>query len=217
MSHLTYLDESGDLGFKFDLPYRKGGSSRHLTIAFFICPKDKKDYLKRVVRKIYQKYKFPPGNEVKGSSFTLEQKVYVAQRIVDLLNKHPEITINAITVKKENVKEHIRKDPNLLYNFMLRRSLLDKIDTFESVLLIRDSRSIKVKSGNSLIDYLKMMLLFEYNTGTELTDCPLDSSTSHNLILADWLNNIIFAHYEDGNSEAFRELNGKLTNMNLFF
>ena len=35
-----YLDESGDLGFTFDKPNRYGGSSRHLTIAILLTPKE---------------------------------------------------------------------------------------------------------------------------------------------------------------------------------
>jgi hypothetical protein len=49
-----YMDESGDLGWKFDAPYRKGGSSRFLTIAFIICPSNKSHKLDRIVRRIYE-------------------------------------------------------------------------------------------------------------------------------------------------------------------
>ncbi|WMN84132.1 DUF3800 domain-containing protein [Vibrio parahaemolyticus] len=37
-----YLDESGDLGWTFDSPYRRGGSSRYLTIASLIVSPEKK-------------------------------------------------------------------------------------------------------------------------------------------------------------------------------
>jgi hypothetical protein len=37
-----YLDESGDLGWRFDKPYRYGGSSRYLTIvSLIISPHEK--------------------------------------------------------------------------------------------------------------------------------------------------------------------------------
>jgi hypothetical protein len=39
---LIYLDESGELGWKFDAPYRKGGSSRYLTIASLVISPDGK-------------------------------------------------------------------------------------------------------------------------------------------------------------------------------
>jgi hypothetical protein len=36
-----YLDESGDLGWKFDGPYLGGGSSRYLTITALCVPPGK--------------------------------------------------------------------------------------------------------------------------------------------------------------------------------
>lgn len=41
-SAIIYLDESGDTGWKFELPYRNGGSSRYLTIAALIAPSEKR-------------------------------------------------------------------------------------------------------------------------------------------------------------------------------
>lgn len=49
-----YIDESGDLGFTFDKPYRIGGSSRYLTIAFLLVPKELSHLPKRVVKKLYK-------------------------------------------------------------------------------------------------------------------------------------------------------------------
>ena len=53
----AYLDESGDLGWRFDAPYRKGGLSRFLTIAFVICLSEKKHLPKRIVSKLYRRIK----------------------------------------------------------------------------------------------------------------------------------------------------------------
>lgn len=99
---------------------------------------------------------------------------------------------------------------------MLKISLLDKINRYECVNLVRDNRSIKLKSGNSLIDYLKTTLMFDYDSQTELVDYPTYSKTNHNLILTDWLNNIIFSHYEDNNSQAFDIISVKLKSQGLF-
>lgn len=217
MSHITYLDESGDLGFKFTAPYRNGGSSRHLTIAFFICPSNKKHLLKRLVVKIYKKYKFEPSSEIKGSSLTLTIKEAIATNIVDLLNKNPDISIHSITAKKENTPVRIQTDANLLYYYMMRIALLSHIDGYPILNLIRDNRSVKTKSSKSLLDYLQMTLLFEHNSSTTIYDIPMDSKQVKNLMLADWLNNIIFGHYEDGNSSPFNILTGKLRNQTLYF
>jgi hypothetical protein len=51
----VYLDESGDLGWTFDKPYRHGGSSRYLTISVLIVPKDLSHLPKRILKKSINK------------------------------------------------------------------------------------------------------------------------------------------------------------------
>lgn len=50
MSTSIYLDESGDLGWSLDKPYKNGGSSRYLTLAAVIVPTAKSHVITRVVR-----------------------------------------------------------------------------------------------------------------------------------------------------------------------
>ena len=123
----VYIDESGDLGFKFDRPFRKGGSSRYLTIAFLLIPKDSTYLIKRIVRSIYKKRKQQSSKELKGSELTFQEKEYIVKNTVVVLEQNPDISIFAMTVYKENVRESIQKDANKLYNYMIRLILLDKI------------------------------------------------------------------------------------------
>lgn len=112
------MDESGDMGWKFDAPYRKGGSSRFLTIAFIICPSTKSHKLDRIVRKIYEKRGVHfKDTEVKGSSLTIEEKESIARLTVDMLEKNTDFSLVSITADKRNVADHIRRDPNKLYNY----------------------------------------------------------------------------------------------------
>lgn len=213
----VYLDESGDLGWAMEKPYRKGGSSRFLTIAYIICPPEKKHLLKRIVKKVYSKLNYNPKDELKGSSLSLQSKKDIANMLSILLSHHKDISVGAITVKKSNVLAHIRKDANKLYNYMIRLAVLEHIHKFPFVNLIRDNRSIKVKSGNSLIDYLQLTLWFEYSSKTEVVDIPSDSKKVSNLILTDWINNIVWGHYEDNNNEAFNILGKHIKEKHLFF
>ncbi len=217
MVYNVYLDESGDLGWKFTSPYRSGGSSRYLTIAFIICPTEKKHLPKRIVRKVYNKFSYPTNVELKGSSLDVTAKEFVASETVKMSNNNPDIILVAITVKKENVETHIQTDGNKIYNYMLKLSLLDKIKKASVVNLIRDKRTIKVKSGNSLVDYLQTELWFEKKVATKLIDIPSESHVVHNLKFIDWINNLIWSHYEDSNSSAFRILLPKIDNQKLFF
>lgn len=83
--------------------------------------------------------------------------------------------------------------------------------------LIRDNKTVKVKSGNSLIDYLQITLWFEMASETELIDYPSDSKKVKNLIFVDWINNLIWGNYEDSNKEPYDILKPVLESKKLFF
>lgn len=213
----VYLDESGDLGWVLDKPYRHGGSSRFMTIAFVACPKEKKHLLRRIVANVYRKTKTDPKLELKGSSLTVEEKCYFAEKVRKLVSMNPDIHIGAITVNKSRVQQHIRKDGNKLYNYMIRLSVLHCIKNELIVNLIRDNKTVKVKSGNSLIDYLQTTLWFDMNCSTRIIDMPSDSKQVKNLIFIDWMNNLIWGKYEDNNDAPFNILRNVITSQKLFF
>ena len=212
-----YLDESGDLGWVLNKPYRHGGSSRYMTIAFVACPNEKKHLLKRIVRKVYNKTKTDPKIELKGSALNVEDKKYFSREVHKLVSMNPDIRIGAITVNKSKVKIHIREDANKLYNFMIRLAILDTVRNEPLVNLIRDNKTVKVKSGNSLIDYLQTTLWFEMDSKTRLVDIPSDSKKVQNLIFIDWINNLIWGNFEDKNSEPYDILKSVIDSKKLFF
>ena len=94
-----YIDESGDLGFTFTRPYRKGGSSRFLTIACLLVPKHLTQKPKRVVKKLYKKLKCPTDKELKAADLKPSDKIYFAKEAKKLLSNNPGIKILAITVR----------------------------------------------------------------------------------------------------------------------
>lgn len=197
MPHFVILDESGDLGWEFTKPYRKGGSSRFLTIGYIICPEYLEHHLQRIVRKTYKRYGFKESREKKGAELHKNQRDYIVNQAVRLLESFPEIKIGAITVKKENVNSGIKRDGNLLYNYMIKLSVLNKINGRPQATLYRDERIIKVASGNSCIDYLRTILLFELSSETQLIDMPIKSHTNLSIILADWIANMCWIATED--------------------
>jgi len=50
----VYYDESGDLGWKLNHPYRKGGSSQFFVIAYIILPTDKNKHINRFFKKFHK-------------------------------------------------------------------------------------------------------------------------------------------------------------------
>lgn len=213
----VYLDESGDLGWTFDRPYRAGGSSRYLTISALIIPKTASHLSKRVIKKVYKKRGQPTSRELKGKNLSRDERLYFAEKVSVLLNKHPQIIATAITVRKKNVRAHIRQDANKLYNYMVNFLLLEEIRHFPAVTFIPDPRTIKVASGNSLVDYLQTKLWFELNSATVIEHKAIESHAALNLQFADFLAHIVWRHYEDNSSAAFNVLKRQVVIKHLFF
>lgn len=211
-----FLDESGDLGWKFDAPYRKGGSSRYLTIAALIVPHSRKHFPYRLIKNLYNQHKWPVQEEKKWKDMQDLERSSFIQSTKILLEKHTDIQCTAITVNKAKVQDHIRKDANKLYNYMIGLILPEKIKHFEKVIFSPDPRSIKIQSGSSLPDYLKLRLWFYENAKTELLYQPLDSSVCKSIQFVDMLAGAIQRYHEDGDHIA-NDLRNHVTIHELFF
>ncbi|WP_223630219.1 DUF3800 domain-containing protein [Pseudomonas atacamensis] len=213
-----YLDESGDLGWKFDAPYRNGGSSRYLTIAALVASEEKRHLPKRLIKKLYQKFNWPATEEKKWSGMNAAQRLAFATASQKMLADNPgHFRYISITVKKENVRAHIRSDENKLYNYMIATVLLDEMSKYDEVNFVPDPRSVKVKSGNSLHDYLQTQLWFENDCETIIITRPCDSMQCHQIQFSDMLSGLVQTHFEDGNSAPWAVLRDDISYQTLFF
>ena len=71
---------------------------------------------------------------------TVKERVYFARQANSLRIKNPDsIKYASITVKKQNVKPHIHKHSNKLYNYMIGLSLLDEMEKHRTVTFVPDS------------------------------------------------------------------------------
>jgi len=215
--HFLYIDESGDLGFKFGSPYQKGGSSRYFTIAGMIIPSDKKHLPKRIVKKIYELRGQKSSKEIKGSDLTLEEKLLFAERVVDFKIKSPFIQIFSMTAKKRNVMQHLRADPNLLYNYMTKLLFAGRIPPSGHLYFTPDPRTIKLKSGYELHTYLKGVIWYEYNSKAVLTLKNHCSHNNLNLQFIDIVANIVWSHFERQRSKPFKKISPAIDSLRLYF
>lgn len=212
-----YLDESGDLGWTFSAPYRQGGSSRFLTIAALVAPLEKKHLPERVIRSLYTDRKWSTTKEKKWSDMSGGARDDFVTRAVKLRQQHTDIGYFAMVVNKQNVAAHIRQDPNLLYNYMIKLLLVREMAKHGEVLLVPDPRSIKLESGNSMHDYLQTNLWFTEEVPTVLTTKPQDSKKTLALQFADMLSGVVQSHFEDGNVDHLNGLGASICLKRLFF
>lgn len=174
-------------------------------------------YPKRIVRRIYKSRNWDPANELKGANLYLNEEIKLAQKTVEMINRHPEIKILTITVNKKNVKDHIRRDPNKLYNYMISLCILEHIINQPRIIFIPDPRSIKVESGNSLVDYLQIKLWFEHNSQTQIIHQGIESKNCLNLQFIDFISHIVWCAHEDRKLEPYSILQNHITAKHLFF
>ncbi|MBI3524652.1 MAG: DUF3800 domain-containing protein [Betaproteobacteria bacterium] len=217
MSILIYLDESGDLGWSFSLPYTKGGSSRHLTIGALVVPEDKKHLPGRIIRDLYTERGWNTAGEKKWADMSDKARADFVSKALKLKHHHPEISYHAIVVNKRKVLAHMQTDPNLLYNYMIKLLLVNEMAKHPAVTLVPDPRSIKVQSGNSMHDYLQLNLWYTENVSTSLTTLQQDSKKTLSLQFADMLSGAVQAHYEHGRSDPLNGLRDQLHLKELFF
>ena len=62
-----YLDESGDTGWSFGLPYQRGGSSRYFVIAACLLPEALLVKPEQVVRQLFKQQRWNKEAERKWS------------------------------------------------------------------------------------------------------------------------------------------------------
>jgi hypothetical protein len=213
---IVYLDESGDLGFSFALPYRRGGSSRFLTVAALCVPANKRHIPKRIISDLYAQFKWT-ANEKKWVDMSPIARTAFAYAALKMCEDHADIHMHAMVVKKQNVEAHITTDPNKLYNFMIKLCLMSRMATYDEVTMVPDPRSIKVKSGNSLHDYLQTELWFTENAKTLLNTQPSDSRNCRGIQFADMLAGLVQTRFEDSYFTDMKILYSKIKLNCLFF
>jgi hypothetical protein len=212
-----FVDESGDLGWTLDAPYRAGGSSRFLTIGALCIPLSKEYLARRVIRHLYDKFGWNTANEKKWADLSESARTEFATRAKQLRDANADIFYHTITVQKQNVMQHIRDDSNKLYNYMIRLFLLERMSKHQSIELVPDPRSIKVESGNSLPDYLQTELWFTAKCKTMLKMRRRHSHECQELQFADMLSGLVQSFHEDHEQPNLMILGPKIRQTRLFF
>ena len=207
MDYFVFYDESGDLGWTFDQPFRKGGSSRYFSIAFLLIPTKKLKYITRLIKK-FHKERGGRYKEYKGAFFRDHRARSMARKVVELLLHNEDIKLGAITIQKVNVPIRLKGTGNddVLYNFLVQAYLTGILYELPRVHIIPDKKSVPSGSQNSCSDLLKTKLWLEMGSNVELIYEPKESHSSDGLIFIDWIANFVWRHYEDNRSGAYEIL-----------
>ncbi|MEM8527828.1 MAG: DUF3800 domain-containing protein [Bacteroidota bacterium] len=211
MKYHAYFDESGDLGWTLDKPYRKGGSSQYFTIAALILPSEKEKYINRFIKK-FHKERGGQEREYKGADFSNRKAKVMARKIVALLQDDDEMTLVAATIKKANMPPILQgtDNSNILYNHMVQSILCHHIKNLHQVQIIPDKRSIPSGSQNSCADLIKHKLWCELQSNVNIHYQAAESHHNQRLQFIDWVANFVWRGFEgqgtSGQGEAYEVL-----------
>ena len=203
-----YLDESGDLGFG-------QGGTKYFTISFVIV--EGPIPFRRCVKAVKTKHNIPRQVELKGSTTREVIKKDLLSRFLKL-----NMEVHAITVKKENVEPKLRKDTNILYNYMVGLSLVERIlqePISAKVVINVDRRVISITSGFNFNEYLRYKIWYERERrDIDLEIHHLDSHQAYAIQGIDVICNSIFRKYNSNNYALFNIIRGKVkSDKKLFF
>ena len=203
-----YLDESGDLGFG-------QGGSKYFTIAFVVV-KDPIHFI-RCVKETKIKHNIPRNVELKGNT----TKAVIKEDLLGKLQKL-NIEVHAITARKKNVEPKLRKDTNILYNYMVGLLLVERIlsePKGAKVIINVDRRVIAITSGFKFNEYLRYKTWYEgQRQDIDLEIHHRDSHKNYAIQGIDIICNSIFKKYNSNNYELFNIIQGKVkSDRRLFF
>jgi Protein of unknown function (DUF3800) len=195
MSIRIYLDESGDLGWMFDAPRGRGGSSRFLTIAAVVVNNGQEIQLERLVRGFYKARKRKLSSELKSHELSAKEKIQFLRQCEQLLVRHPSISFHAITVDKRLAPQALRADNELLLNLMQKTLLMPLMAGHAEVTLIPDRTNGAERLSQVLEGVLKIALI-EGGAQTTLKIIPTDSRHDLGVQFADYLAGVVWQNYE---------------------
>lgn len=142
--------------------------------------------------------------EVKASKLSVPEK----QEIFNKLCGEQDYAIAYVVADKLNIKnERVFKDKNILYNYLfsfLAHSIVQ--GNKEDITILLDNHSTKVKSVNSLQDYIKIKAYTQWGYTRSLAIHYVDSKESKMIQAADLVANAIYAKYTYGRSNPFNML-----------
>jgi hypothetical protein len=213
-----YFDESGDLGWTLDKPYRRGGgSSQYFTIAYLLLPPHKNKLINRFIKRFNTER--GSHKEYKGAYFIEKRAKSVANKIAQLLRIHEDIKIGVVTVQKKNLPAQLIDSGNddVVYNYLVQKGICHKLEEASLVNIIPDKRSVPRGSQNSCSDLIKNDLWFWRKSVVDINYAPEESHQNTRLIFVDWIANFVWRNYELDKHTAYRILAPHLEEERLYF
>lgn len=184
-----FVDESGNLGTK----------DRYFVLVMFAPQRPKR--VINFMRRFCAKHNL---SEIKASKLSVPRK----QEIFNKLCSANDYVISYIVIDKWNIdNKKLFEDKNVLYNylfsFLVKKTIRSAREDLDFLL---DNHSTKVKSINSLADYIRLKACTQFGCQYDIHLRYTDSKNSKIVQAADIIANAIWAHYNYGSGHFYNML-----------
>jgi hypothetical protein len=193
-----FVDESGNLG----------KSGEYFVIACFIPQNYPR--IKNIIKRKRVKFgNTNPLDEIKTSMLTFQQK----QDILDKFTTNKDFSCSYIVTKKKHIKPNLLDDNNICYNYLashLFKQIIVK-NKNETIQVFMDNHTVKVKSLNSLEDYIRIEAITKWGFLGKISFSYHDSKSHPALQAADIVSNVVYGKY------TYNKINGLYGKLEPFF
>lgn len=201
---LVLLDESGDLGWIFDKPYRHGGSSRFFTIGATVGIDNAHRKPGAVFKRLAKIQNWTSKNEKKWIDLGSQVRKTFANLTVDMAKEHPGVHLLVCVLDKQKVPLHIRGHHHLIYAWLASSLIAPTIRTLRHTSICPD----ELNSGSEALveTVLRKDLWFHLRSKACVTRIARSGALEDGLSFCDFLAGSFQSHFEDGDSDAFHIL-----------
>lgn len=202
----SFFDESGDLGWKFDAPYRQGGSSRFFVIAGASGADQVHRRFGKVVKKLWESQGWTTTKEKKWNNISDKAKLKFAELAAAFATENPDIHLAVAVLRKEDLAEHLRLDQHLLYAHLATQLVGDILAGSTTAEVCPDELNAGAGSANLLQHLLRHELWFRRGCSPTIRQVRSQKHLVASLEFCDLLAGAAASHFEDARSEPWEIL-----------
>ncbi|MGO6886626.1 MULTISPECIES: DUF3800 domain-containing protein [Rhizobium] len=203
---LVLLDESGDLGWQLNLPYRQGGSSRYFTVGAIVGINDNHRVPGKVVKALKKEFDWTSNNEKKWIGIGSGVRRSFAHRAVKMVKENPRVHLLVAVIDKQKVPKHIQGHFHLFYSWMASSLIGPTVRHLRQVSICPDELNAGLGYDVLIESILRKDLWFHMRSQTEVSRIIRSKPLEDGLAFCDYLAGTFQSHFEDGDSEAYNIL-----------
>lgn len=201
-SAIAYLDECGDSGWKLDLPYQKGGSSRFFVVGMVLGIDQSYRRFPKIIAKWHKKQGYTTKKEKKWHTSSHEAKVNFLKFLKEELDSNEDLVVMAVVLNKSQMPTNIditRKGlQHLMYAYALVKLTSNVLNnhTLDNYSYCPDELNESYKLLESILEY---EIVFKQKNPVKLTRKDMVKPMTAGLTCADMIAGAVWESIEHNN------------------